>query len=103
MCVCPTRYAVPFQRICGFDGNLLAVPISRTKQCLYQKCCRELVAQNLMVLERMAKHTKIRATSSLAGTQFSRLVYTPHFYSLQRLQRLLQPPFKLRIVLAICA
>ncbi|CAL8468415.1 g7955 [Coccomyxa elongata] len=33
---------------------------------------RELVAQNLMVLEKMAKHTNIKATSSLAGTQFSR-------------------------------
>lgn len=38
--------------------------------------CRELVAQNLMVLEKMAKHTTIKATSSLAGTQFSRCACT---------------------------
>lgn len=73
------------------------------KQYLYQKCCRELVAQNLMVLEKMAKHTKIRATSSLAGTQFSRLVYTLHLHGLQSLQRLLQPPFTQKIFPAIYA
>lgn len=54
MCILPTQ---KFYRRAASDDKI---------------ACRELVAQNLMVLEKMAKHTTIKATSSLAGTQFSR-------------------------------
>ena len=78
LCVCPTRCA-DRSRAQQAHTPLLARGCQKPDPevlirtpCLPR--CRELVAQNMMVLGKMAKHTRITATSTIQSAQFSRSV-----------------------------
>ena len=66
LCLCPTRYSSPpGLRSCALQSLGCAVTDAG-------RTCRELVSQNVMVLEKMGKFTSIKATSTIAVASFPR-------------------------------
>ena len=85
LCLCPTRFATSFAcarlRHYWLDGSTHLLYKSLIQHCHARPCgrsnlchndCRELVSQNVMVLEKMGRYTSIKATSTIASASFPR-------------------------------